>query len=667
MLNRKTTTVILAALMLAGAVLRLGNLDALSLHGDEGYQAMAVAGILEHGAPVLDSRYVYDRAPLFSYTQAACAAVCGRIDGLSLRLPAALAGLFCIPAVFWLGATLLDRRGGLLLATLIAFSTWHIEMSRYGRFYTMFQLLFVLALVMFYLGFYRGHIAAMVGYAVATLIAISLHDLGIMMGVLFLTVIPLRSITLRRKAAYVGGLLAVGAARTIYYKLLWQVFAAYEVPWQEWVDPAGTSNHTAALGQINLPTMVHLLSNLHKVHVVGILLPIPLLAITVIVWTGVKDRRYLPTLTAVGMVLAAMIHELALMVLLGLVYLAFFVRNERDLRRRQFVLALLGGTVTLGLWGAFLLYTRIATSFSDVLLNLTRFPDIGRYYLSWLLAGWPVLLVIGLAGWIMLLPSAAREDEPGAPKPHWFALTALIGPVYAMAMLNWKFSEARYFFHLYPLMLVGCVAAALALADALQRKWPAPRGVMVTACAVVLLFVGQDTNPIAAASYARHGQDAHKNPYRAALNWSVQADYHPDPRKVSRYVAAHRRPGDLVIGVGPPHVAALYCWYVGQLDAQIGRLDNYVQLAEVAGDDQPHYPITGARVIYQADQLRQLLDEADGHTVWLLADHRVLAEDAGFLLDEDLRQMLLTRFAEPVCTGLDGISYVARAGKASDE
>ncbi len=653
--------------MLAGAVMRLAHLDALSLHGDEGYQALAVAGIIEHGVPVLEDGFVYDRAPLFSYAQAACAGSARNINGLSLRLPAAIAGVLCIPAVFWLGTTLLDRRGGLLLATLITFSTWHIEMSRYGRFYTMFQLLFVLALVFFYLGFYRGHITAMIGFAVATLIAISLHDLGIMLGVLFLTVIPLHSISLRRKAAYVGGLLAVGAARTIYYKLLWQVFASYEVPWREWVDPAGVSNHTAAMGQINLPTMVHLLSNLHKVHVVGILLPIPLLAAAVIVWTGVKDRRYLPTLVAVGMVLAAMIHELAFMVLLGIVYLAFFVRSANDLRQRQFVLALVGGTITIGLWGAFLLYTHIAGSFSDVVMNLTRFPDIGRYYLYWLMAGWPVLLVIGSVGWIMLLPSAAREDQPAAPRPHWFALTALLGPAYAMAMLNWKFSEARYFFHLYPLMLIGCVVVVLSVADVLQRKWQAPRGMILIVCTIVLMFIGQDTNPISAATFAYHGQDARKNPYRASLNWSVQADYHPDPRTVSRYVAEHRKPGDLVICVGPPHVAALYDWYVGHLDAQIGRLDNYVQLAGVEGDDQPHYPITGARVIYQADQLQKLLAAADGHAVWLLADHRVLAEDAGFLLDEDLRQMLLTRFGEPVCTGLDGISYAARAGKASDE
>jgi hypothetical protein len=76
-------------LVIVGLAFRLHGLGRLGLVVDEGNQAIAIAGILEHGIPVSDSGWPYARNPLFRYIQAASALGLG-LGEFSLRLPSAL-------------------------------------------------------------------------------------------------------------------------------------------------------------------------------------------------------------------------------------------------------------------------------------------------------------------------------------------------------------------------------------------------------------------------------------------------------------------------------------------------------------------------------------------------------------------------------------------------
>ena len=54
------------------------------------------------------------------------------INVWTIRLPQAIIGCMCIPAIYGLGKELLDTRMGLLFAFLLAINPWHIQQSRFG-------------------------------------------------------------------------------------------------------------------------------------------------------------------------------------------------------------------------------------------------------------------------------------------------------------------------------------------------------------------------------------------------------------------------------------------------------------------------------------------------------------------------------------------------------
>jgi 4-amino-4-deoxy-L-arabinose transferase-like glycosyltransferase len=74
---------------------------------DEGHQALAVRGVLEHGVPLVPSGNVYLRGAPFIYAEAAAAAFLG-VNELSLRLPAALFGALAVVLVYAYGRMLFE-------------------------------------------------------------------------------------------------------------------------------------------------------------------------------------------------------------------------------------------------------------------------------------------------------------------------------------------------------------------------------------------------------------------------------------------------------------------------------------------------------------------------------------------------------------------------------
>jgi len=663
--------IVMVVLIVIAAALRLRNLGELALTADEGYQALAVQGVMQHGVPKLDTGYVYGRAPLFVYLQAMVAAMFGGISPMTLRCVAAIAGVLCIPVGYWLGRTLVSHRVGFILAVLLTFSTWHIEMSRYARFYTLLQLLFTLGIICFYLGFYRDRWRYRIGFVLVTATTMLFHDLGVMLGSLFLTVIPLRSLTWKRKLVYLLATVATGMWWVVQTKMVGRRLYAFADP-MDWIvasipsAPAGSRGWwTSIMNKVpDLTEMSskYLLGIVDKPLVLSIMMVIPAIvtvALLLLIW---RRRKPVRGVLALGMVAAGLNHELALVVILAVVDVAFCVRSHKDWREPIFWVGLVGGLATTGLWGVWMLFTGVAEDITGVIYRLTRFPDIGRYYLQWLLVGWPVLLVLGGGTWMVLGVKSLQEDQPDGAKRNWFIVAGLFVPVVSMSFLHWQFSEARYFFHLYPLMLLLyalCVQWALIHVD----RWTRPRSVMVRSgavavCMIAALWISQDANPLAANAIANRSYTDTKNPYRALLNWPPHAGYHSDPQTTSAYVREHRGPEDRVICVGPPHMAALYRWYLGDLDAQIGRRDNYGQLVRF-DDGRAGDPVTGGRLIDSPESLDDLLEAWQGRTIWLLSDHAVLAPEAGFL-SQPLRDAVLQRFGKPIFIGRDGISYVAR-------
>ncbi|MCD6519443.1 MAG: glycosyltransferase family 39 protein [Anaerolineae bacterium] len=120
----------LLLLMGVAAFLRLVKLDALppGLYRDEAYNGLDALRVLQGWRPIFFEAN-NGREPLFIYLLAASIGLYGPSPG-ALRLVSAVVGILTIPALYWLGRELYNRRIALLAATLATGTVWTLNLSR---------------------------------------------------------------------------------------------------------------------------------------------------------------------------------------------------------------------------------------------------------------------------------------------------------------------------------------------------------------------------------------------------------------------------------------------------------------------------------------------------------------------------------------------------------
>jgi Dolichyl-phosphate-mannose-protein mannosyltransferase len=125
--------VVLAGLMIVGAILRLHHLDAQSLYHDEAHMLSFVEGLLNKGYPhkmIGPFEIPLATYELVPYPIALSTTLLGMND-FALRLPAALFGIMTIPLIYAVGRQVFDERVGLLAAALYAFCPQALVWAKY--------------------------------------------------------------------------------------------------------------------------------------------------------------------------------------------------------------------------------------------------------------------------------------------------------------------------------------------------------------------------------------------------------------------------------------------------------------------------------------------------------------------------------------------------------
>lgn len=131
---------VLASLLLGGAVLRVRNLDGPSLWLDEilNYDIALESGELPLGAWL--TGFERENGPLYFATLVAGQAASPRVE-TAARLGAVAAGVVSLLLMAWLGGRLAGWSGALTAAALLAVSPLHVVYSREGRTYSLLMLL----------------------------------------------------------------------------------------------------------------------------------------------------------------------------------------------------------------------------------------------------------------------------------------------------------------------------------------------------------------------------------------------------------------------------------------------------------------------------------------------------------------------------------------------
>jgi 4-amino-4-deoxy-L-arabinose transferase-like glycosyltransferase len=113
-------------------VLRLPALGEIppGLYHDEAFNGLDALEVLEGRWPIYFAAN-NGREPLFIYLIATTVGLLGRTPG-ALRLAAAISGTFTIPTTYLMVRAWFNRRVGLLSATILAITLWHVHLSRIG-------------------------------------------------------------------------------------------------------------------------------------------------------------------------------------------------------------------------------------------------------------------------------------------------------------------------------------------------------------------------------------------------------------------------------------------------------------------------------------------------------------------------------------------------------
>ena len=571
------------ALVVVAVGLRLPNLGKLGLWGDEGYTAITVKAILENGYPVLPTGGIYLRSVPFLYVDAVAAMIFG-LNEFALRLPSVLLNLGAIWATYLLGTRLAGRSAGLIAAMMMVFSGWEIEFARHARMYAAFQFLYICSIYVFYRGFIEGNKACRWVTAPIWLLTMLVHELGVVLAVLFL--VPLLNGDYSLKTAWrsfagflLFGLLGIAVAQVVWAARFGEAEAGLEA----------ASVTSATVGQAMLP-LEHLLKVLQanrQAGAIGIILGF--FAIVAIAARGFQWRY----LALIPLIIACAIGQLGLATVWLIIYLSVFFKRVDDRSDTPLVLGVGILVISSVAWGFAAWAGGISVKASVRLFF--DYPYVYERFGKFLLADWPVETALATFGAVVLWLRYARERDGRAG----FALAAVIGPILIVSLIPRGDDGARYSFHLFPLVLMwGSCAIVYFAAEFIPGKL---QSLKIAGLLLLLLLLPSDMALFHAFGIAqREYGDVFTRPHIASIK---AFPFYPDYKTPTEQIRRHLRDNDLVVSMRE----TIPFYY-------IGRLDYMWVLDEDA-------KTTNLRLSYiDSDELRKFAASHPGRRIWFLTD-----------------------------------------------
>jgi hypothetical protein len=170
--------VALGLLAAGGAIVRFSGLASVGLHGDEETMAMAVRGIVEHGAPILPSGIFYPRGLLQLALMWLSVLAFGESEW-ALRLPSVICGVLLIPLGYFAGRRFLRPAWALALAATLAFLPHLIVYSQTARMYIFLVMFIAIAMVCMFSWERTGKTGWLAAAVAALILGLDMHSLAI--------------------------------------------------------------------------------------------------------------------------------------------------------------------------------------------------------------------------------------------------------------------------------------------------------------------------------------------------------------------------------------------------------------------------------------------------------------------------------------------------------
>jgi len=590
-------------LMAVALGLRLPNLGRLGLWGDEGYTAIAVKAILEHGYPVLPTGGMYLRSVSFLYLDAAAAMLFG-LNEFALRLPSVVVNLGAIWMTYLLGSRLVGRTVGLIAAVMMVFSGWEIEFARHARMYAAFQFLYICSVYVFYRGFIEGNNTCRWLTAPIWLLTMLVHELGVVLAVLFLVPLLIRDCTPTTVWKAFAGFLFFGLLGIAVAQVVWA--ARFGEP-EAGLEAASVTTATVSQAMIPFEHLLKVLQANQRAGAIGIILGF--LTIVAVASKGFRSRearwRYL---ALIPLIMACAIGQLGLAAIWLIMYLSVFSKKVKDWSDTPLVLGVGIPLVSSVAWGLAAWAGGISVKASIRLFF--DYPYLYERFGKFLFADWPIETVLATFGAIVLWVRYVGERDHRAG----FVLASVIGPLLVVSLIPRGDDGARYSFHLFPLVLMWCSCAIVYIATEFFPGKSQP--LKVAGLLLLLLLLPSDMRLFHGLGIAqREYGDAFTRPHIASIK---AFPFYPDYKTPTEQIRKHLRDNDLVVSMRE----TIPLYYVGRLDYMWG-FDTDAKT-------------TNLRLNYiDSDELRTFAASYPGRRIWFLTDafrlHRQSLENNSFL------------------------------------
>jgi hypothetical protein len=573
---------------------------------------------------------------------------------LALRLPAALFGVAAVAMTLMLGGGLFDRRVGWAAAIFIALSAWEIELSRYGRFYTAFQVFYGLAFLCLYKSFTAGERRGrwLLGYAAAAFAGIAFHEFAIILVTGFL--IPLFDRKARagtRIIALVAG--AVHVVASLAYRRLvggWLLTAAPP----SGLEPVSAPAVDAGSLLVQLPAVqfpdLDLFTGAVSGFDPGFLLIVSIALIAG--WMVVRSNGASGwTRTAVLLLALAsgVAHQFVVACLLLLAWLAWFASDFRQIASRGLWPVHFSLVSSLFYWTMTVLRQDLP-DWKSAVLALFGFPNVLQYFVYWFALGWPLFLgAVSIAALVLFQRYLRYGDRPAL-----YVVSGLVLPIVAASAFS-SYEESRYVFHLYPLLAILLAWGLLQFAEMLLPRLHSTQARMAITSGVLAMgfLATRDVGALTLAPATR-SYESRRDPMRSIISWKPYAGFHQDQAGAGAFVREQSVPGDLVAGIGAPHQLNVFRFYAGRMDVMIGRPQDTDYQRRRDGVLVDRY--TGTEIVFDMEELVRRLEGRGG---WLLADNVILREDVDYFA-AGVKNAARAHIGNIVFRGRDGMTFVAK-------
>jgi hypothetical protein len=620
---------------------RFVSLGQLSFYGDEETTAMPSRAFAEGRGPVFPTGMEYHRALPYTWAAGALVRIFGPEEEWVYRLPAAVAGALSVPMVFLLGRMLAGAGPAAIAALLLAFSEWHLVLSRQARMYAPFLLAYLLAAYFLWRWASEGRRSDLVLGSVTFGLTMSLHSLGL--AAVQFVAIPLvlagpAAIPPFAAAAFVVVATLAGGAFMRY------VVSAPYSPWMNAPLPPWAGEASSALADgMAVPVAV---------TVVGLLAGAGLgLA------AGLRSSR--PAVTGpapgghmsqwrLGFVLAAVLAGVAagggaVYGTLLAAWVALVIHPGSPIaivRAASRLWVSLAGLVLL--WVAFT-FVRLG----DPVASARELLSLPYPYPLALARQSPVIvLAFGLVALrLALTPSRAKDAGIRG------AALATVLPLAVVGMAQ-SATATRYVVMTHPFMLLVVGWGTWQCFMWLSRRFPKPLprsavGAAVAVFAVSGVFVAHGIPyalPFMDMTHRdRLDQAVHKFPFR------------PDHEAAGLYVSAMRKQGDVVIAEDPLQ----QFWYAGgPIDYWFRNPRDAWHFLHESEDGGLSDIYVGSTPILDIAEMDRIVDEARGR-VWFITSGETAPSRNWYLSDEQRIWLeALQRNREPEFLARDGVTAV---------